>query len=381
MYSLVNCDIFTGDEFLYDSAVIIEKRKISQVVKESELSKDIEKIDLKGKTIAPGFFDVQVNGGGGTLFNDTPSVEGIRSIFEGHKQFGTTDFLPTFITGSSKGMLEASNAVNACLDNRLHGVRGIHFEGPFLNAKKAGVHDKSYVREINNSDLEIIKSVKSGVTLLTVAPEYVPNDHIKDMVANDIFISLGHTDASYEEASEALASGAKCTTHLFNAMTALGSRAPGVVGAALDDTKSWMGIIVDGHHVSFPSARIAIRAKEKGKTILVTDAMPPVGGNGEGFTLGDYEIEVKNGQCITMGDVLAGSALDMASAVRNSIQQLGIDKGEALRMASRYPAEFLDLSHRIGSISAGFDANIAIFDNQINVSGVVILGELEMSQH
>lgn len=375
MYAFVNCDVFTGDEFLYDRSILIEGTKIHSLVSESDLDAGLERIDLNGATITPGFFDLQVNGGGGALFNDIPTEDGIRTIFEGHKRYGTTDFLPTYITGPSDGMRKAAEAVNECLGKCLFGVRGIHFEGPFLNESKAGVHDKKYIRDINEEDISVISSIKGGVTLLTIAPEKVPMQSIRELKDKGVLVSLGHTNATYQEAIDAFNNGASCTTHLYNAMSALTSRAPGVVGASLTSDNTWAGIIVDGFHSDYIAVKVAYRAKENRKLFFVTDAMPPVGGKaGQGFTLGDYDITVENGRCITMGDVLAGSALDMATAVRNCVQNIGIDKGEALRMASTYPAEYVGLDHVLGYIKEGYDANLTIINNQILVQGVVVHG-------
>jgi len=348
------------------------------MVSENDLDKTVEKVNLNGSTVSPGFIDIQVNGGNGILFNDAPTVNSIEAIFDGHKKFGTTDFFPTFITGSLEGMRKAAEAVNDCLERQVFGVRGIHFEGPFLNSSKAGVHDKSFIREVNDSDIQVISSINGGVTIVTLAPETVSSEFISSLSNKGILVSFGHTNATYDEAIKGFSVGAACTTHLYNAMTALSSRAPGVVGAALDDDKSWAGIIVDGFHSDYAAVRIAAKAKARRKLFLVTDAMPPVGGDGKSFKLGEYDISVENGRCITMGDVLAGSALDMASAVRNCIQHVGIDKGEALRMASTYPAEFIGLSDRLGFIKQGYDANLAIFNNQIQVSAVVVQGKYEV---
>ena len=377
MYAFVNCDVFTGKEFVCDKALLIEGKKIQGFLPEDELEKSVEKINLNGNTVAPGFIDVQVNGGGDILFNDEPTVDGIKKIFEGHRKYGTTDFLPTFITGSNDGMRRAAESVNECLNNKAHGVRGIHFEGPFIDESKAGVHDKKYIRGINDADVQIISSIKGGITLLTVASEKVPNEFITKMKKQGVLVSLGHTNATYQEANEGFTAGASCATHLFNAMTALSSRAPGVVGASLNNDKTWTGIIVDGFHVDYAAVQVVSRAKAARKLFLVTDAMPPVGGTGKGFRVGEYDISIENNKCITMGDVLAGSALDMASAVRNCIQHVGIDKGESLRMASTYPAEFLGLDNQLGYIQQGYDANLAIFNNQIQVSAVVLQGKYE----
>jgi N-acetylglucosamine-6-phosphate deacetylase len=378
MYALVNCDIFTGIEFVHNRALIIDGNKIRSLIPIDELDPDIERIDLKNHTIAPGFIDIQVNGGGDVLFNDNPDIQTIEKMLFAHRKFGTTDMLPTLITDSKEKMQVAVDTISKCIQDNIPGVLGIHFEGPFLNKDKAGVHDKSYIRKVNDTDMDIICSLSEGKTLLTIAPEYVDDNIIIDLKNRGIVISLGHTNGTYSQAMNAFSLGVDCTTHLYNAMTQLGSREPGVVGAALDHKDSWCGIIVDGIHSDFAAVRIAHKAKNLQKMILVTDAMPPVGGKGLDFNLGEYKISYDNGQCITNGNVLAGSGLDMASAVRNCIQKVGIDKGEALRMASAYPATLLGVNDKIGYIKPGFKANLVIFNTQIHVSATIIDGKYEI---
>lgn len=376
MLAITNCDIYTGAGVEHNKAILVDGDRIQNVLPASEIPIDVEQMDLKGRNIAPGFIDVQVNGGGGILFNDMPEVAGISTIVKSHRRYGTTDLLPTFITGPEEGMRRAASAVKEYLDSNEEGVLGIHFEGPFISAEKAGVHDKAFIREVSEDDLNIIRSLKKGKTLLTLAPEVVPLKVLAELVESPILVSIGHTNAGFEECLMALESGATCTTHLFNAMSGFTSRAPGAVGAALDHADSWVGIIVDGFHVDFASVRVAIRAKaSKYRMMLVTDAMPPVGDpkNG-GFQLGDYSIKVEGGKCVTGDGVLAGSALDMATGVRNCIQKVGLPTEEALRMASTYPAEFLGLGDELGRIAPGYRANMVVFNNQIQVSASVVGG-------
>ena len=378
MYALVNCDIFTGLEFIHNKAIVIDGTKIYGLVLLEELDSNIKKIDLTNNTVAPGFIDIQVNGGGDVLFNDSPNVETIKTILSAHRKYGTTNMLPTLITDSVSKMQMAADTISKCLKNKIPGVLGIHFEGPFLNKRKAGVHDKKFIRKVNDADIDIICSMPIGKTLLTISPEEVNGETITGLKEKGILISLGHTAATYSQAMDAFSLGADCTTHLYNAMTQLGSREPGVVGAALDHDNSWCGIIVDGIHSDFAAVRIACKAKNNGKMLLVTDAMPPVGGKGVDFNLGEYEISYKNGQCVTNGNVLAGSALDMATAVRNCIQKVGIDKGEALRMASTNQATFLGIDDKLGYIKSGFNANLVILNTQVHVTATVIDGKYEI---
>ena len=377
MYALTNCDLFTGDRVEHDRAILIENGRIAALTPLADVSADVEQIDLGGQSVAPGFIDIQVNGGGGVLFNDDPSIESVEAIVKAHAMFGTTNLLPTYITGSSRGMEQAFESVSlAMTSGRAPGVLGIHFEGPFISVEKAGVHDPAYIRTPTDEDLSII--LKSGApVLLTLAPEVVELDLVRRLANSGVRVSLGHSDATYEQAAAAFAEGASATTHLYNAMSPLTSRAPGLVGAALDNRASWIGLIADGYHSAFPSARVAVSAKPRGKALLVTDAMPPVGMPNHEFRLGPYEIRVEDGKCVTPDGVLAGSALDMATAVRNCIQQMGIPKDEALRMASTYPAEFLGLGSELGRIQPGYWANLAIFNNQLRVEAIVLKGNFQ----
>lgn len=377
MYALVNCDVYTGKQVEYKKAIIIDGNVIHSVVDTKKVRR-IEQIDLKGLSVAPGFIDVQVNGGGGVLFNDEPTVEGIKSIVEGHRRYGTTDLLPTFITGSAEGMRQAAKAVQDCINQEMPGVLGIHFEGPFIAPNKAGVHDKKYIRPVSKEDLSIITSLRGGNTLLTLAPDMVSLDVISTLAKKGIKVSLGHSEAKHGQVYEALNNGASCVTHLYNAMSPIsGGREIGMLGAALVHEQSWAGIIVDGFHVDFEGVKLAYKAKAKGKLFLVTDAMPPVGQSpASGFKLGSYDIRVEGGKLITGDGVLAGSALDMASAVRNCVQKIGISTDEALRMASTYKADFLGLSKNYGYIAPGYKANLTIFNNQIHVYATIVNGKL-----
>ena len=375
MYALVNCDIYTGQQVVFDKALLINGPKILDLVTYDQIPVDVERLDLKGQSLAPGFIDIQVNGGGGVLFNDSPTVETIRTIVAAHRKFGTTDLLPTFITADKAKMREAINAVQECIDKQEPGVRGIHLEGPFIEGSKAGVHEIKHVRSAEQDDIDLVSALQAPVTLLTLAPETVSSDLIVELVRRGVRVSAGHTAADYVQMEKAFDSGVSCVTHLFNAMTAFTGREPGVVGASLSNDKSWCGIIVDGYHVHFSSVRVAWHAKQKRKMILVTDAMPPVGSPMTHFRLGAYDIEVHEGRCTTPDGVLAGSALDMATAVRNCVQQVGIPKDEALRMASTYPAEYIGLEKMLGRIAPGYQANLTIFNNQIHVSAVIVNGE------
>ncbi|MDD2666638.1 MAG: N-acetylglucosamine-6-phosphate deacetylase [Methanocellales archaeon] len=375
-YALVNCDIYTGKNIIYDKAIIIEGNKIKEIVELSKIPKELEAIDLNGLSIAPGFIDVQVNGGGGCLFNENPTEECISSIYEAHKRFGTTSFLPTIFTVSTEKMLQAIEVIKRCIENRKYGVIGLHIEGPYINENKAGVHDKRFIQQISDEELDVFIKDEGVIKLWTLAPELVEEAHIEKLRKKNIIVSAGHTDATYEQTKKSFKWGISSATHLFNAMSQFVGREPGVLGAVFDTDKIWAGIIADGMHVHFASVRVAKKIKQE-KLILVTDAMPPVGKPTTTFKIGTLEVSYSNGKCVTKDGTLAGSALDMATAVRNCIQKVGISKDEALRMASTYPAEFLGIQDRLGKIKIGYTADMVIFNNQIIVKGVIKEGKFE----
>jgi N-acetylglucosamine-6-phosphate deacetylase len=370
-YAITNCDIYSGEKVLYDKGIIVNGKIVEAISDTDKIPRDLEVIDLNGLNIAPGFIDLQVNGGGGVLFNDNPTEECISQIFEGHKRFGTTNFLPTLITASKPKMLQAIESVKSCISKNKYGVIGMHLEGPYINQSKAGVHDKNFIRSASLDELRLlIEAGKNVIKLFTLAPELIKEEHIEMLKRSNIIISVGHTKATYEETLKAFNAGFSKVTHLFNAMSQFEGREPGVVGAAMESKDVWAGIIADGFHVHFGSIKISKRMKGT-KLLLVTDAMPPVGSNNMQFKLGDLNITCRDGRCTTEDGILAGSALDMATAVRNCIQKVGIPMDEALRMASTYPAECLGINNVLGNIMPGYLANMVIFDNQLNVKAVV----------
>jgi N-acetylglucosamine-6-phosphate deacetylase len=338
-----------------------------------------ERHDLGGHTLLPGFIDCQVNGGGGVLFNDVPTVDAIRRIGEAHAKFGTTGFLPTLISDDVDVMSRAIDAVNDAVAQGVPGVLGIHLEGPFIAPERKGVHDPAKFRIADANDVAMVSRRHGGVTLLTLAPERASAAVLQELVANGVIVAAGHTAADYDTTRNALATGIRGFTHLFNAMTPFTSREPGVVGAALEDPASWCGLIVDGHHVHPASLRVAIAAKAREKMMLVTDAMPPVGSDDPTFVLKGETITVKDGVCQTADGTLAGSALDMATAVRNTINMVGVPYDEAARMASTYPAAFLGLGATHGHIAAGYRADLVVMDDNHEVvetwiGGVRVVG-------
>ncbi len=366
--ALVKGRVLTDNGFQGGFAVLVDDGTISGLALPSDPRvRAAQRHDLGGRTLLPGFIDCQVNGGGGVLFNDAPTVDTIRRIGEAHARFGTTGFLPTLISDDADVMAKAIDAVNAAVEQGVPGVLGIHLEGPFIAPERKGVHDPAKFRIAGADDIAMVARRHGGVTLLTLAPERTSPEVLAQLVSNGVIVAAGHTAADYDTTRNALANGVRGFTHLFNAMTPFTSREPGVVGAALEDAGSWCGLIVDGHHVHPASLRVAIAAKARERMMLVTDAMPPVGSDNPSFVLKGETITVHDGAVRTADGTIAGSALDMASAVRNTVHMVGVPYDEAARMASTYPAAFLGLGATHGHIAAGYRADFVVMDDTQHV--------------
>ncbi|WP_419901705.1 N-acetylglucosamine-6-phosphate deacetylase [Kiloniella sp.] len=362
--ALNNARVFTGDEWLEGATVLIENDTIQYVGHNPDPAVVIDNSrDLKGACLAPGFIDVQVNGGGGALLNKETSLQGIRTIARAHRQFGTTGMLPTLITDDRLVMEQAIGAVEEALSLKEPGILGIHLEGPYLNPNRKGVHQESKIRSMEEGAITLLSSLDQGVTLVTLAPEKHVRGTIKELVKSGVIVAAGHTAGGYEDYQSAFAEGLSCFTHLFNAMTPMNSREPGAVGAALDHDESWCGLIVDGFHVHPATLKVAIKAKQRGKMMLVTDAMPTVGSEYDFFELYGQKIFSRDGRCTTEEGTLAGADLDMATAVRNTVDMLGLPQSEALRMASLYPAQFLGLGNKYGRVKEGYQASLVLLDD------------------
>jgi N-acetylglucosamine-6-phosphate deacetylase len=352
--------VFDGAVVHRNAAVVIEDGRIAAIVPRAEMPPAITVRALpEGAWLAPGFIDLQVNGGGDVLFNDAPTQESISAIAAAHRKFGTTGLLPTFISDTPDKTSKAIAAV-AMLVDRDPSVLGIHLEGPFLSPEKPGVHDPRVLRAPTGEDLQTLIRPRKGAMLVTLAPERVPSGFIAQLTAAGIRVSLGHSMATYDEARAAMAEGATGFTHLFNAMRPLASREGGLIAAALESPDAWFGMIVDGIHVDPAMLRLALRGA--GHPMLVTDAMPPVGGTRPGFILVGEEITVRNGRCARADGALAGTLLDMSAAVRNCVRLLGLPLEQALRLASSHPADFIGLGHVLGRLAPHYRADMVALD-------------------
>ena len=360
-----NGHVLTERGFERDACVVVEDGFIVAVLHGEPPACDA--IDLHGGYLVPGFIDAQVNGGGGVLFNNDTSVEAIAAIGRAHRKFGTTGFLPTLISDDAEVMQRAIAATRDAIAQGVPGVLGIHLEGPYLAPARKGTHDDAKFRIPDADEIAMATSLDNGISLLTLAPERVPAAAIRAIVERGGIVAAGHTAGSYDEIRAGIDAGITGFTHLYNAMSPLQGREPGAVGAALEDDECWCGVIVDGVHVHPASLRVALAAKPRGKVFLVTDAMPMVGADDPSFDLYGETITAVDGVVRNAAGALAGSALDMASAVRNSVHLLGLPLDEACRMAAQYPAEFLGIGGERGRIAAVYRADLVLLDGEVRV--------------
>jgi len=373
--ALRNACVLSDGAFLESHTVIIDGGLIKSIEPDGAQYDGLSNVvDIGGNYLLPGFVDLQVNGGGGVLFNDEPSVDTIRRIGEAHRFFGTTSFMPTLITDEARVMERAILAVREAIEIGVPGVLGIHLEGPYLNPEKCGAHDAGNFRTLDLAAVDLLSSLDLGRTLVTLAPEMTNPELIASLRSRNVVVSAGHTNAGFKCIQEAFDAGVTGVTHLFNAMSNITAREPGVVGAALDNDELWCGIIIDGFHVDPACLRLAMAAKPISRLFLVTDAMPGVGTDMKAFNLNGESVTIEGGKCVNSDGTLAGSNLDMSSAVTNAVQMMGVTLAQAISMASQNPAEFIGLGETLGQIKAGYRADLIMADRSLNILKTWIAG-------
>ncbi len=364
--ALVNGRVLLPEGIRDGCCVVIDGDRITSVC--AAPPAEAQPIDLGGQLLLPGFIDVQVNGGGGRLFNDDPSVETIAAIAAAHRRYGTTGLLPTLISDDFSVIAQAIAAVDAAIEARVPGVLGIHVEGPFLSHKRRGIHLASMLQPLDDRFIGLLCSGKRGRTLVTVAPECVTPAQIMQLLEAGVIVSAGHSDADYETVRTAIDVGMTGFTHLFNGMSQLTNRAPGMVGAGLEDRSTYAGIIVDGQHIHPAAFRVAISAKGTDRLMLVTDAMPTVGGDDHGFVLQGRAIRREGDRLVSEDGVLAGSTLTMSTAVANAIEQGRLTLAAAVEMATSTPADFLGLGSETGAIAPDLRADLIAMRDDFTVA-------------
>ncbi|MDE1915295.1 MAG: N-acetylglucosamine-6-phosphate deacetylase [Sphingomonadales bacterium] len=375
--ALLGADIVLPHALVQDQALLIAGGRIVGLAAPDDVPEGYQRVELGGGTLLPGFIDTQVNGGGDVLFNDQTSVAGLHAIAAAHRQFGTTGLLPTLISDHPSVVDAALAAGEAAMEQGVPGVLGLHIEGPHLNPAKKGIHDASRFSMIDAQVIARLSAPTHGRRVVTLAPELAPKGAIWALKQAGVLVCAGHSMADYDQTRAALAEGLAGFTHLFNAMTQFSSREPGMVGAALEDRATHVGLIADGLHVHPAAMRVALAARGTDGVMLVTDAMPPVGGKGLDFTLMGTRITVTAGECRGPDGTLAGSGLSMMAAFNNAITLLGQDMVTASRMASGNPARFLRLDHETGSIMPGLRADLVHLDETRRVTATWIAGQRE----
>lgn len=377
MQAITGAKVFTGERTLTGYAVVIDKDQVLSVTPEDQLPANIDKIAVAGGTLCPGFIDVQVNGGGGVLLNNAPTVDSLKQMVQGHRQFGTTGMMPTMISDTADVVKQGVQAVETAISEGVDVILGIHVEGPFFNPARRGAHLEAHIRTIEDDDVTWPSMLPSGKFIYTIAPEMTTPERITQLLQTGAKVSIGHTGANYDDVKTALDLGVDGFTHLFNAMTPMQGREPGVVGAAIESQEAWVGIIVDGYHVHPASLKSAIAAKPVGKAVLVTDAMATIGAEEKSFQIYDETIYEKEGKLVNAEGNLAGSAISMIDAVKNATTMLDLSLEEAIRMASLYPAQYLGLGDQYGLLKSGYKANMVHFDDEFNVTSTWVSGQQE----
>ncbi|KAA1190690.1 N-acetylglucosamine-6-phosphate deacetylase [Photorhabdus heterorhabditis] len=382
MYALTNCIIYTGHNRLDNHAVIITGDLIKQVCPTEVLPENIEKCDLHGAILSPGFIDLQVNGCGGVQFNDRLediSEKTLDIMQKANERSGCTSYLPTLITSTDELMIAAVEAMRSYLAKHQYQALGLHLEGPYLNPIKKGTHNPELIRKPTPEMINFLCDNADVITKLTLAPEMVEQKYIQQLVEAGIVISAGHSNASYEEARQGFQNGITISTHLYNAMPYISGRQPGLIGAIFDTPEIYASIIPDGLHVLWPNIRNAKHLK-KDKLILVTDAILPAGLNVSTnkmghFTFAGKTIYYRDGLCVDENGTLSGSSITMIDAVKNSVEHVGIALDEALRMATLYPARAIGVDKYIGTIETGKIANLTVFSHDFKICKTIVNGK------
>lgn len=381
--ALVGARVFDGEQWFDDHAVMVSEDRIEAIVPCHQIPQDAQRCELSGGVIAPGFIDLQVNGGGGAFFTNSTTVDAVVTMLNGHRPTGTTSMMPTLVSDTAEVHQAGVNAVSEAIAQGHQGILGVHVEGPFFDMARRGAHNARYIRTMEQSDIDWLiaahRKHPDMKVILTLAPEHAQPGQIQQLTDAGITVCAGHTDAHYDDVVRGLNEGLSGFTHLYNAMRPATGREPGVVGAALEDQKSWCGIIIDTYHVHAASARIAYNAKPRGKVYLVTDSMSTVGSAEKSFQMYGETIYEKDGCLVNAEGRLAGSAIGMIDAVRLNTTWVGIELAESLRMASLYPAQFMQVDTYLGRIREGYRADLVHFTDDYQVTRTWIAGA--MVQH
>jgi N-acetylglucosamine-6-phosphate deacetylase len=372
--ALIGAQLFSGKEFFDNRALLIDGENIIDIINEHNIPNNFETQKLNGGILSPGFIDLQVNGGGGKLFNNSPDKQSLNTIIEAHQHFGTTSIMPTVISDSLNVLKRCTTTISEVIENN-KSLLGVHIEGPFFNVKYRGVHQKQYINTINSDYLNLFESLKDFPVMLTLAPECISTKQLKHLKSLGFKILAGHTDASYDQLEEAIKYGLDGFTHLFNAMGQISAREPGVVGSALTFDNAAASIIVDLHHVHPSLIQMAYKQKPQGKLFFVSDSMATIHHGEPSFELYDEVVSESNGRIINSEGKLAGSSITQIDAIKNAYQSCNIPLNDAIAMVTRYPAEYLGVANYLGSLKSGYRADLTHFDLDFQVHNVWVAGK------
>ena len=372
--ALLGSQIFCGERFYDDHALLVDGKSIVDIVDKNNTPDNFNKIELDQGILAPGFIDLQVNGGGGVLFNNSPNKESLNTLIKAHQFFGTTSVMPTVISDSLEVLEQCIKTVTEEIKNN-SSLLGIHIEGPFFNTKYRGVHQKQYISTINSDYLNLFESLKGFPVMLTLAPECISSQQLKHLTSLGIKTLAGHSDATYDELDDAIKNGLDGFTHLFNAMGQISAREPGVVGSALHFENTFASIIVDLHHVHPSLIQLAYQLKPTGKLFFISDSMATINHGKPSFELYDEVVNESDGRLVNSEGKLAGSSITQIDAVKNAYQKCNIPLNQALAMASRYPAEYLGIENHLGSLKPGYRADLVHFDSNFKVHNTWVSGK------
>ena len=373
-HAITGAKIFSDHKLLDNKALLIDGENIIGIVAKNDIPDNIKIQQLNGGILSPGFIDLQVNGGGGKLFNNSSDKESLDEIIKAHQHFGTTSIMPTVISDSLNVLQRCTSTIANEINNN-KSLLGVHIEGPFFNVKYRGVHQKQYINTINNDYLNLFESLQGFPVMLTLAPECISIKQLKHLKSLGFKILAGHTDASYDQLEEAIKYGLDGFTHLFNAMGQISAREPGVVGSALNFNNTAASIIVDLHHVHPSLIEMSYKQKPKGKLFFVSDSMATINHGEPSFELYDEVVSESNGRLINSEGKLAGSSITQIDAIKNAYTSCNIPLSDAIAMATSYPAEYLGVDDYLGSLKANYRADLAHFDIDFNVKNVWVAGK------
>jgi N-acetylglucosamine-6-phosphate deacetylase len=374
-FALTNGTIYSGFTTAQGYAVLFEDGKILDLVQTEEIPADATVVDAKGGIICPGFVDLQVNGGGGVYFTQYPTLESLQTIRDAHLPFGTTSFLPTVISAFQDRILETIDAVRQAMQEDPNTFLGMHLEGPFFSPEKPGAHDTACIRAATHEELDVLLATGNNIIkYLTLAPECLEESILQRLAQTGIVLSAGHSMATFDQALQFFQQGINSVTHLYNAMSGIDTKQPGLAAATLDYGQAWTSIIVDGEHCHPYAVRLAKKMLGQ-KLHLVSDCAACVGSDIPFTDFGNFKAYYRNGRCETEDGRLAGSALTMLQAVQNTVHMVGLEVDEALRMATLYPAQVLKMEDRVGQLVPGAVANLVVLNQELELQQVWVNGK------